>query len=352
MQQTRDSVADIWGARTPCAGEWPARADERVVEQPDRWVQSACALCSNGCGMDIGVKDGRIVGVRGRATDIANRGRLGPKGLHGWEANNSPDRLTRPLIRRGDRLESASWDEAMELLVGRSRELLARHTGLSIGIYSTGQLFLEEYYTLALIARAGLRTPHADGNTRLCTAPTLVSTVLQGVYQSHQATAAAVQVNNLQLIRGLIGKPGAGVLQMNGQPTSQNTRETGAAEVLPGFRKFQNPRHIADLARVWNVDPESIPRADRDRGCRALWDRRWRHGRDHLAARHGAGAGPRGRYRARRGIHPLPLRLLGPAGSPACGKRADHHGLGSREQAAPLQVRGGTDPEGHGGHAG
>src|SRR5207253_7422523 len=44
----------------------------------------------------------------------------------------------------------------------------------------------------------------------------LFSTVLQGFYQSHQATAAAVQVNNLNLIRGMIGKPGCGLLQMNG----------------------------------------------------------------------------------------------------------------------------------------
>ena len=90
MGETRDSIGDIWGARTPYVGEWPARVDERDLEEPDRWVPSTCVLCSNGCGMDIGVKDGRIVGVRGRATDIANRGRLGPKGLHGWEANNSP----------------------------------------------------------------------------------------------------------------------------------------------------------------------------------------------------------------------------------------------------------------------
>jgi ferredoxin-nitrate reductase len=40
-------------------------------------------LDSNGCGLDIGVKDGKVVGVRGRATDRVNKGRLGPKGLHG-----------------------------------------------------------------------------------------------------------------------------------------------------------------------------------------------------------------------------------------------------------------------------
>ena len=54
MGETRDSIADIWGERTPYAGEWPARIDERTTSRPDRWVQSACVLCSNGCGLDIG----------------------------------------------------------------------------------------------------------------------------------------------------------------------------------------------------------------------------------------------------------------------------------------------------------
>jgi ferredoxin-nitrate reductase len=53
--------------------------------EPERWVQSACLLCSNGCGIDLGVTDGRIVGVRGRAVDRVNHGRLGPKGLFGWQ---------------------------------------------------------------------------------------------------------------------------------------------------------------------------------------------------------------------------------------------------------------------------
>jgi anaerobic selenocysteine-containing dehydrogenase len=101
MGATRDSIANIWGERTPYVGDWPERVDERTLAQPDAWVQSACVLCSNGCALDIGVKDGVIVGVRGRAVDRINHGRLGPKGLHGWEANNSPDRLTQPLIRSG-----------------------------------------------------------------------------------------------------------------------------------------------------------------------------------------------------------------------------------------------------------
>src|SRR3954451_7693249 len=120
--------------------------------------------------MDIGVKDGKIVGVRGRSVDSVNHGRLGPKGLHGWVANNSKDRLTKPLIRKNGKLEEASWDEAMDIIVKKSKEIIEKDTSLGIGFYTSGQLFLEEYYTLAVLGKAGLGTPHMDGNTRLFTA--------------------------------------------------------------------------------------------------------------------------------------------------------------------------------------
>ncbi|SCK17461.1 Uncharacterized anaerobic dehydrogenase [Streptomyces sp. WMMB 714] len=408
-----DRTCEVWGEALPFApGErWPARADSHLTvdeELVDRWVRSACVLCSNGYGMDIAVHDGRMVGVRGRTSDRVNRGRLGPKGLYGWQANNSPDRLTRPMIRdAGGELRPCDWDTAMSAVAGRSRKVMAEQGPSAMAFYTSGQLFAEEYYAQAVIARGGIGTSHLDGNTRLCTATAewaliesfgsdgnpgsytdidlcdslflvghnvaetqtvlwtrmrdrlrgpdrprlvvadprstapaleadvhlpvrpgtnvallnallheivvhgwidrrwidthtvgyeelaalvpeytperaaricgvpasdireaarilgtaerLVSTVLQGVYQSHQATAAAVQVNNLHLLRGMIGRPGCSVFQMNGQPTAQNTRETGADGTLPAFRNWQNETHVAQLAEAWNVDVERIP---------------------------------------------------------------------------------------------
>jgi anaerobic selenocysteine-containing dehydrogenase len=87
----------------------------------------------------------------------------------------------------------------------------------------------------------------------------VLSTVLQGFYQSHQATAASVAVHNLHLLRGMLGRPGAGVLQMNGQPTAQNNRECGADGDLTGFRQWDHPEHVQQLADQWNVDPLTIP---------------------------------------------------------------------------------------------
>jgi anaerobic selenocysteine-containing dehydrogenase len=408
-----DRIADIWGRRTPHARSttWPVRVDQFLAEGVDeadvQWVQSACVLCSMDCGMDVAVKDGRMVGVRGRSGDRVNHGRLGPKGLFGWQANNSPDRLTRPLVRRNGALEPAGWDEAMALVVERSRHVLDERGPLGMAFYNSGQLFLEDYYTLSLVVRGGIGTPHLDGNTRLCTATAdyalketfgtdgdpgsmadfdecdtlllvghnvaethtvlwmrildrlhgpdrprlvvvdprrtkvaaeadvwlpirngtnmallngiqhelitngwiddefvrdhtvgfskleqnvlqyppervaeicgvpaddiraaarvigeaeaLVSTCLQGVYQSNQATASACQVNNVNLLRGMIGRPGCSIFQMNGQPTAQNTRETGANGDLTGMRNWQNLEHVEELARIWNVDSLQIP---------------------------------------------------------------------------------------------
>jgi anaerobic selenocysteine-containing dehydrogenase len=408
-------IADPWGERTPYGrgARWPVRVDVQLAEgltedDVDRWVPTASLLHSNGDGYDFAVHGGRIAGVRGRANDRVNHGRLDPKDLFGWQSIHAPDRLRRPLVREDGVLVETDWATAMGRIVERSKELLRAPGGWGrIGFYTTGQLFLEEYYTLAVIGKAGIGTPHMDGNTRLCTATAaaalkesfgsdgqpgsytdvdhcdalaiwghnvaetqavlwmrmldrrrgadpprllcidprrtavaaeadvhlaprsgtnvalmngilheliargwvdteyvadhtigfdelaatvapwtperaadvcgvtaaglraaaelvgtsqrLVSTVLQGFFQSNQATAAACQVNNLHLLRGMLGRPGAGVLQMNGQPTSQNTRETGADGDLPGFRNWDNPDHVQELADLWNVDRHTIP---------------------------------------------------------------------------------------------
>jgi ferredoxin-nitrate reductase len=421
-----DRIKKPWGERTPFgAGEtWPVRVDQFLKEgisefEIDRWVQTASILHSNGDALDIAVKDGRIVGVRGRGVDRVNEGRVDPKDLFGWQANNSGDRLKKPLVRENGELVETSWDEAFARIVERSKELLEKKGPLAFGFYTTGQLFLEEYYTLGVIGKAGLVTPHMDGNTRLCTAtaaealkqsfgtdgqpgsyadvdradticlyghnvaetqvvlwmrmldrlegrqppklvvvdprPTpaaqradvhlqikngtnlalmngllreivvndwydeeyvaahtlgfdalkqivmayppervaeicavpaeqirkaagiigeserLLSTVLQGFYQSMQATAASCQVNNIHLIRGMIGKPGCSVLQMNGQPTAQNTRECGANGDLPAFRNWDNVEHIEELAELWNVERMKIPHWSSPTHAMQIW---------------------------------------------------------------------------------
>ncbi len=138
----KDRISEPWGTRTPyAAGEnWPVRVDTHleeglIAEDVDRWVQTASILHSNGDALDIAVKDGKIAGVRGRAEDRVTHGRLGPKDLYGWQANASPDRLTKPLYLDGkcssgleyceshgrDQLRRSENDLAQELLLSSER---------------------------------------------------------------------------------------------------------------------------------------------------------------------------------------------------------------------------------------
>ncbi|SHH52347.1 hypothetical protein SAMN05444521_0811 [Streptomyces sp. 3214.6] len=134
MDASVDRIAQPWGSLTPYGRDepWPERVDTYLMAgvepgQVQRWVQAASVLHSDGDAMDIAVMDGRMAEVRGRADDRVNRGRLGPKDLFGWQADASPDRLTRPLVREGGRLVQCDWGTAKERIVDRSRELLGRH---------------------------------------------------------------------------------------------------------------------------------------------------------------------------------------------------------------------------------
>ncbi|MFE2632833.1 molybdopterin oxidoreductase family protein [Streptomyces sp. NPDC059374] len=177
MRAEVDRIAEPWGDRTPYGPgtPWPVRVDSYLepgvtAADVDAWVPTASVLHSNGDALDVAVAGGRIVGVRGSARDRVNHGRLGPKDLFGWQANRSEDRLTTPLVRRDGRLVPCDWDTALARIVDRSKALLETYGPGSMGFYTSGQLFLEEYYTLAVIARAGIGTNHIDGNTRMCTA--------------------------------------------------------------------------------------------------------------------------------------------------------------------------------------
>lgn len=163
---------------TPLAGALLRRdggaAAAAVDATVDRWVYSTCQFCATGCGLHIGTRNGEPVMVRGDATYPVNRGMLCQKGIFQAQVLRAPGRATRPLVRRGGRLEPTSWDEALDLVVDRFRQILQRTGPSGLAIYNTGQLLQEEYYVLGKLARGVLGTPHFDGNPRLCMASAVV----------------------------------------------------------------------------------------------------------------------------------------------------------------------------------
>jgi assimilatory nitrate reductase catalytic subunit len=146
---------------------------------PDRWVPTTCGYCSVGCGMFIGVRNGRAVSVRGNPDHPVNRGMLCPKGLSEHHTIAAENRALRPLLRRASGMAAVTWDEAMTTMAARFRDVQARFGPGAVGVISTGQLVTEEFYALGKLVQLGLGTPNYDGNTTLC-----MSTAVAGYKRS------------------------------------------------------------------------------------------------------------------------------------------------------------------------
>ncbi len=137
---------------------------------PETWVKTTCGYCSVGCGMFIGVRDGRAVSVKGDSDHPVNDGKLCPKGLCEHEAIHAGGRALYPARRTWSGSRRISWDDALDLFVERVRGIQASHGSDSFAILSTGQLVTEEFYALGKLAQLGIRTRNYDGNTTLCMA--------------------------------------------------------------------------------------------------------------------------------------------------------------------------------------
>lgn len=144
---------------------------------PDKWVYSTCGFCGTGCGIEIGVKGGEAVSIRGTEGYPVNDGLLCTKGIYQWKTIGAPDRGKYPLVRKDGLLQRASWDEALDTMVAKFQELIAKHGPNSIACYNTGQMAMEEYYVLGKLMRAGIGTINLDGNTRACMASAVVGHV-------------------------------------------------------------------------------------------------------------------------------------------------------------------------------
>ena len=136
----------------------------------DKWVPTTCGYCSVGCGIEIGVKDGKAVASRPHASHPVNRGKLCPKGLSEHYIIDAENRAKYPLLRKNGKLERVSWDEALTTLVERFRATQKKYGPESLGVLSTGQLVTEEFYTLGKLVQLGFGTNNYDGNTTLCMA--------------------------------------------------------------------------------------------------------------------------------------------------------------------------------------
>jgi len=138
------------------------------------WGKAPCRYCGVGCGVLVGVKNGRIVATKGDPASPVNKGLNCIKGYFLSKALYGKDRLTTPLVRKGGRMVEASWDEALDLIAARYKESIAAHGPDSVAIFGSGQWTVFEGYTASKLFKGGIGTNNVECNARLCMASAVV----------------------------------------------------------------------------------------------------------------------------------------------------------------------------------
>jgi anaerobic selenocysteine-containing dehydrogenase len=87
------------------------------------------------CGLAIEVDGDRVVSIRGDAEDVFSHGHVCPKAVALKDLHEDPDRLRRPLRRRGTDWDEIGWDEALDLAAGRLLDVQRAHGRHAVAVY-------------------------------------------------------------------------------------------------------------------------------------------------------------------------------------------------------------------------
>ncbi len=141
------------------------------------WSKAPCRFCGVGCGVNVGVKDGRVVATHGDINAQVNRGLNCVKGYFLSKIMYGQDRLTQPLLRmtngkydKNGEFKPVSWDAAFDIMAQKFKAALRDKGPAGIGMFGSGQWTIWEGYAAAKMFKAGFRSNNIDPNARHCMA--------------------------------------------------------------------------------------------------------------------------------------------------------------------------------------
>lgn len=129
-------------------------------------VDTICPYCGTGCTLTAHVKDNEILKITSKEQTL-NEGWLCVKGRFGYRFVNSPERLTRPLIKKDGTFEEVSWHDALDHVAKRLSEIKAKYGADAIGGLSSARCTNEENYAFQKLIRGGIGTNNVDHCARL-----------------------------------------------------------------------------------------------------------------------------------------------------------------------------------------
>ena len=129
----------------------------------------ACNLCEAICGLQLTVQAGKVVDVRGDPQDPLSRGHICPKGTALPDLHADPDRLKTPVRREGTTWVPMEWDEALDLVARRLREVQQQHGPDAVAtfqgnpsVHNSGTLLSASSFLKALGTRSRFTATSTD----------------------------------------------------------------------------------------------------------------------------------------------------------------------------------------------
>ncbi len=171
------SVAGIALPTTALAAPPAKAAPAGLAKDGIRWDKGVCRYCGTGCGVLVGVKDGRVVATQGDPDAPVNKGLNCIKGYVLSKIMYGKDRLTSPMLRMKDgkfdkngQFQPISWKQAFDIMEEKCKAALKAGGPKAIGMFGSGQWTIWEGYAAAKLMKAGFRTNNLDPNARHCMA--------------------------------------------------------------------------------------------------------------------------------------------------------------------------------------
>ena len=175
--QAAAAAATVAGLDLPAQAQNIATGDDISL----KWSKAPCRFCGTGCGVMVGVKDGRVVATHGDMLAEVNRGLNCVKGYFLSKIMYGADRLTTPLMRVRDgkfdksaELQPVSWDQAFDEMARQWKRVLKEKGPKAVGMFGSGQWTIFEGYAATKLMRAGFRSNNLDPNARHCMASAAV----------------------------------------------------------------------------------------------------------------------------------------------------------------------------------
>lgn len=169
-------------------------------------AQGRLPLLRHGCGLQVGVRDGRIVATKGDPEAPVNRGLNCVKGYFNAKIMYGRDRLTQPLMRRTNgrfdkngKFEPVSWDEAFDEMARQFKRVYAEKGPSGVALVGSGQYTIPEAYAASKLWKGGFRSNNIDPNARLCMASAVV-----GFYQTFGVDEPANHYGDIELADTMI----------------------------------------------------------------------------------------------------------------------------------------------------